>query len=363
MNPEVSGSFFLKNISQFLEDTEAIKRYNLVIVGSWTDESEMTKVSEKLWDIGVPCIFITMVGFFFYVRSQKQLHFVESSNTKGKKYYMRVTNPFPELLEYANKQQFYEKLEAVKDKDVEAEGVRDQLRELSNIPYILVLISVISRLPKEQHKRAHIQEELQRIRKLVHSDYRENIDQAITNVLDISRNPDNFMIDIGLLSHQMVTSSNKDSHPMAKFLYAANTMFTETGQLPQPTEMPDMHTTTEGFINLKNIYKQKHSEDVNKLCEIIAQHFGDTETDKSLISDYINNLHFLEIVEMNKYAQELQNPDAEFLNYMSHEKDLLIAIRSFQRFHSPAQPFTPAYESLQQTAQQLKEQYKIQTFD
>lgn len=52
------------------------------------------------------------------------------------------------------------------------------------------------------------------------------------------------MIDIGLLTNENVKNCSKNSHLMAKFLYATQKFHEETGKLPQPTEMPDMHTTT-----------------------------------------------------------------------------------------------------------------------
>lgn len=51
-----------------------------------------------------------------------------------------------------------------------------------------------------------------------------------------------------------------------------------------------MHTTTENYISLKKIYKHEHDADVNKICDIIHASFGDADVDKTIISDYINNL-------------------------------------------------------------------------
>jgi len=77
---------------------------------------------------------------------------------------------------------------------------------------------------------------------------------------------------------------------MLKFLWATNKIFEETKQLPQPTNLPDLNTTTERYIKLKNIYKGKHNDDVQKIVEIIKTNFGDLEVDEALISSYINNL-------------------------------------------------------------------------
>ncbi len=51
----------------------------------------------------LPAIFITSVGFFFHIRTQKQLHTVESENISAKKYYLRLHDPFEGLNDYVNK--------------------------------------------------------------------------------------------------------------------------------------------------------------------------------------------------------------------------------------------------------------------
>jgi len=60
-----------------------------------------------------------VVGFFFYVRSQKEINFVESSNTSAKKYFLRISNSFEELSQYAEANDIYSQLEKVEGKDVE----------------------------------------------------------------------------------------------------------------------------------------------------------------------------------------------------------------------------------------------------
>lgn len=87
-----------------------------------------------------------MFGYYFYVRLQKKTHFVESSNTSSKKYYLRISDPFPELLQHANENNVYEHLEKLRDQNLDES--RDLFREFSHIPSVLVLVSVLDRLPK-----------------------------------------------------------------------------------------------------------------------------------------------------------------------------------------------------------------------
>lgn len=42
-------------------------------------------------------------------------------------------------------------------------------------------------------------------------------------------------------------------------------MLEKKGHLPQPTDLPDMETETHMFIELKNVYKAQHEQDITTL--------------------------------------------------------------------------------------------------
>ena len=60
-----------------------------------------------------------------------------------------------------------------------------------------------------------------------------------------------------------------------------------------------MHTTTANYIELKNVYKEQHERDLSRLAELMELEEGDRKT----VSDYINNLSNLEVIEMKPYSQ------------------------------------------------------------
>lgn len=66
------------------------------------------------------------------------------------------------------------------------------------------------------------------------------------------------MIDVGMLTNKSVAHCTKDCHIMLKFLWATNKFYEETDKLPQSTLLPDMDTTTERYIKVRKIYKDKH---------------------------------------------------------------------------------------------------------
>ena len=56
---------------------------------------------------------MNVVGFYFYIKLQKETHFVESSNTSSKKYYLRLNNPFPALMDYSMQTNIFKLVEQI----------------------------------------------------------------------------------------------------------------------------------------------------------------------------------------------------------------------------------------------------------
>ena len=165
---------------------------------------------------------------------------------------------------------------------------------------------------------------MKRLKEKIHEKYRENWDQALTRILDIYQSPDNFMVDINILEHPEVLNCTQQSHSLLRFLNAVGKFHKESGKLPQPTVLPDMHTTTANYIALKEVYKKQHYQDVQKLMGLIGE-----GVDEATVSEYVNNMENLEMVEMTPYAKELESPDTMMLNYLQAQKDILISLRAY----------------------------------
>ena len=72
-------------------------------------------MSKICWELKLPAIFITSVGFFFHIRTQKELHIVESENISAKKYYLRLHDPFKGLEEYVKEKKLAELISRLKE--------------------------------------------------------------------------------------------------------------------------------------------------------------------------------------------------------------------------------------------------------
>lgn len=155
MNPDdVKGKAFSCDPLQLIRDEERLREYSLLICGDLR-ESINREVSQVCFRLNVPVVFITIVGFYVYVRNQARLHFVESENTSSKKYYMRLHDPFPSLQQYSsqwNIDQLVAQLAPLQTKE-ERLPILDQIRY---IPYPIVLLQVYAGLPKDKRTKQHV---------------------------------------------------------------------------------------------------------------------------------------------------------------------------------------------------------------
>jgi molybdopterin/thiamine biosynthesis adenylyltransferase len=78
MNPnDVVGKAFAQSPLDLVKDHERLKDYSLLICGDLR-ESVNKEISRVCFEFNIPVVFITVAGFYVYVRSQQRLHFVES---------------------------------------------------------------------------------------------------------------------------------------------------------------------------------------------------------------------------------------------------------------------------------------------
>ena len=82
-------------------------------------------------------------------------------------------------------------------------------------------------------------------------------------------------------------------------------MLKRKGHLPQPTDLPDMETSTNLYIELKEVYKTQHEEDIKTLEEIMKEVYGEVPLSRHKLSELINNLEAIQIMEIDPYYKEL----------------------------------------------------------
>ena len=66
-----------------------------------------------------------------------------------------------------------------------------------------------------------------------------------------------------------------------------------------------METSTNLYIELKEVYKTQHEEDIKTLEEIMKEVYGEVPLSRHKLSELINNLEAIQIMEIDPYYKEL----------------------------------------------------------
>lgn len=89
------------------------------------------------------------------------------------------------------------------------------------------------------------------------------------------------------------------------------------------------------------------------------------KVDEGKISNYIDNLGNLEVVEMRPFSDEILNPETEILNWLGNEKNIFLALRAYSKYRSETNeiPKFSNAEKVIDITKELKEKFKINEFD
>ncbi len=124
---------------------------------------------------------------------------------------------------------------------------------------------------------------------------------------------------------------------------AVSIYYQKNKQIPQPTNLPDIHTSSALYIELKHAYKKHHQSSKTEVINILKDQFPNSKIDEDLVSFYIENMNGLKIVSLRKYRDELE---IIRLDDLYDEKDTYLAIRIYQCFITKHSKF-PKMENLE----------------
>ena len=122
------------------------------------------------------------------------------------------------------------------------------LEQIKYIPYPIILLQAYAALPQEQRKKQQVLDKIKEWSLIIGEDHRESFTEAAARTLDLYQSADNYLPDISIFEHPQVLAATADSPPLLQFLRACGHFYKNTGGLPQPTQLPDMHTSTKIYL-------------------------------------------------------------------------------------------------------------------
>ncbi|KAH3679350.1 hypothetical protein WICMUC_001090 [Wickerhamomyces mucosus] len=247
-----------ENFQEFWNNEDSInsikwESYNY-IVSNW-QYPELIKLSESK-DISL--IILNSISYFGFLRIfQKQIKVIETHNEKLLD--LRLLDPFPELLKYSN--------------DIDLHNL--ELETHSQIPYLIIQLKALQEYqlqnngltPKSYKEKQEYKKIIQNWKK----SYDElNFDEALTNsnkIFNYEKIPQ------GIIELFNKIDENFKTNDKFWLLVKSLKKFTinNDGYLPITGEIPDMDSTTNNYMILKKIYRDKFDQDLKKFQEILFE--------------------------------------------------------------------------------------------
>uniref|UniRef100_H2ZIZ5 NEDD8-activating enzyme E1 regulatory subunit n=1 Tax=Ciona savignyi TaxID=51511 RepID=H2ZIZ5_CIOSA len=180
LNPDVKGDYTEEDVNQLLNKNPQFFYSFEVVIVSALDGATQRKLAELLWERKIPLVICYSYGFTGYLRIVVNEHCVVESHPDNAHADLRLLDPFPELIEYAN--------------SIDLEQM--EKKEHSHVPYLIILYKYLQAWRKEndgqapknwKEKRQFKEKVLEGIRKNEHGvqEDEENFEEAAKQLQNI----------------------------------------------------------------------------------------------------------------------------------------------------------------------------------
>ena len=273
-------------------------------------------VASIAWASNIPLINVKTNGLIGMCRLQLRHHdIIESKLNVDSKFDLRVANPFPELVEFFHRFQFDYNTGTVNDKDI------------AHIPYVVILYHTIQLWKRNGNelplKTKASKDEFNKVvaswvPSTVNINDLVNFEEATKqlNVLNCTKPcvlPDEVM---ELMNEIVQTPLDVLNYTPFEVLVRSLHFFISTYQdIPLIGKVPDMHSSSELFISLQQLFKDKANDDRRKFREIVNQQLMQLQCDPGAITKddvdvFCSNLFDLSRLVTRSIDDELSSVDS-----------------------------------------------------
>eukprot|EP00172_Hildenbrandia_rubra_P003908 Plantae.Rhodophyta-Hildenbrandia_rubra.ctg6939.p1 GENE.Plantae.Rhodophyta-Hildenbrandia_rubra.ctg6939~~Plantae.Rhodophyta-Hildenbrandia_rubra.ctg6939.p1 ORF type:complete len:595 (+),score=110.68 Plantae.Rhodophyta-Hildenbrandia_rubra.ctg6939:3181-4965(+) len=363
LNDAVAGSYIAYDATSFLHSIEFASRffrsYSLVIITQQSPGDEaIIRMAEGARLANVPFILARSYGLVASIRIQMPEMCVTDAKTPNRAFDLRISNPFPALIDYAI--------------SFELEEMSDTT-ELSHVPFVVILVQAVlqyktandDQLPSTREQKNRFKELVKSLRPKLCPRDAENFGEAVKPAnlrlchagadrpsddvtkalssekaeidyvekykeLDESPQSSKDVIMDDLPSPVRVTRGKSDGSSPTKKLkgedyvdgkaieksnrsfwlhLAAVRLFIEEegGHLPLRGDLPDMTSSTESYVALQRIYKNKAQQDVSKVYEKavrISERRERVDFDERTVADCCRNVSDIKVIQYRSLKDE-----------------------------------------------------------
>lgn len=348
LNSDVNGDYIDENLDNIIQHNPEVFKNFSVVVACNLNEKSLIKLSNLLWDLNIPLMACSTVGFVGIARIQMNECCAIETHPENRQYDLRLEEPFEALKAH---------VEAI---------------ELgTKVPWLIVLYKHVEKFREKYGKLPDNYKEKSELRDMIRSSMsadEENFEEAIKAV-------NTTFVRAGRVNSHLQEIFNENSclkldksSPAFWIMTRAVKDFVENegnGLLPLPGILPDMTAETSLYINLQNVYRAKALQDADFVLRRVQELLKDlnkpndwiSEKDVRLFCREAANISVIrgskisdeyeKLSKVSQLADELENPDSLISHY--------IVMRAFERFKIE-HGYTPGEVHLETDTARIKAQ-------
>lgn len=303
LNPDVTIK--LHRLSS--DDEKFWHNFNAVIlVPYYKDDTVLNNIENLLWDLNIPLFKAFSLGFYSYLRIQfHELSVIQSHQSSV--HDLRIDSPWPQLSTF---------IDSIDLNDTSI---------YYKIPYSVILGKIYSKLlsengneggngggnENENHTCKILPSQVRlEIKKLQKSGDELNLIEASTKAALIRYNSSAISSDLQkLFNNDKCKNLNSHSTIFWILVNALKQFYNEFSLLPLNGDLPDMESTTEYYMELKNIYSVKAAADLNyikdKCLKSLQLLNRDDLVSDSVLKIFIKNCRSLQNLTGSQLSNDL----------------------------------------------------------
>ena len=316
MNSDVKGTAKVANFVDVMEkDPSYFLQFNLIITAN-IPLYDLFPLAQLCWNASVPINLMVLrsYGFIGSVRLQIRDHNIIESKSDNDPFDLRISNPFPELKEYC------ESYAILLNEKTNVDTLQH-----SHIPYIVILYEAIKKWKSNHNNNSPSnfkeKEQFKQLIKDMAINYNDelNFQEAVRESYR-AYTPKVLSPEVNQTIHKVYNSKEAFSSSTSEFefLCYALVMFLldkdfNPDQLPPlPGQVPDLTATTDLYIQLQKVYKDKSEADVqhfkkllNKL--LIANNRSENSISDEIVSIFCKHSYSLISITSRSIEQEISS--------------------------------------------------------
>lgn len=324
LNPYSKGRFVEDDPRTLIERSpEFFLPFHLVIVAyPFLEERHILELGRICWENNIPILIARSYGLIGYLRIVVKDHEIVESNLDNPVEDLRISNPWPELVEFSTLMDINE-----------MEG-----KMHSHTPWLIILIQFLLKW-KETHNGQPPKT----------STEKKQFKDSILNAMKEPQEP-NF---VAALSHAFKAWSPSGVPPMisailnddkcvnlheksTSFWIIANAVktFVEKegqGELPLAGTIPDMESDTDRYVKLQNIFRDKAAQDFKTVDKYVHENLKklnrlEDEIPEEDVRAFCKNAHNLRVIRTRSLQQEYSPDTANSTSIANALKDPLSTV-------------------------------------